>query len=65
MYNDFDKVLKSFEIGGENKPPTWGPWSRENVQKRRARRAKRKIESAIRKSWSGNQNLKRLRTGRF
>jgi hypothetical protein len=28
MYNDFGKVLESFEMGGENKPPKWGPRKR-------------------------------------
>ena len=37
------KVPGMYEIGGENKPPKWGPWSKENVKKRRAKRAKRKI----------------------
>ena len=44
MYNDFDKMLNSFEIGGESGPPKWGPWSKKNVNKRRAKRAKRKIK---------------------
>jgi hypothetical protein len=44
MYNDFDKILKSFEIGGENKPPKRGPWSKKNVNKRRAKRAMRKAK---------------------
>ena len=42
-FNDANDELRSFEIGGENKPPKWGPWSKKNVNKRRAKRARRKI----------------------
>jgi hypothetical protein len=46
MYNDFDKVLNSFEIGGENKPPKWGPWS----PKAKSRRRKKKQERTRKKN---------------
>jgi len=38
------KVPGMYEIGGENKPPKWGPWSKKNVKKRRAKRAVRKMK---------------------
>ena len=44
MYNDFDKMLNSFEIGGESGPPKWGPWSPKAKSRRRRKKAIRQMK---------------------
>lgn len=44
MYNDFDKMLNSFEIGGASGWPKWGPWSPKAKSRRRRKKAIRQMK---------------------